>query len=65
MDEADIIKTDGKYIYLLTRQGMLQIVEAKGGDMKLASSSGWSTAGEGNTGDVCRRGCVKCDNVPL
>lgn len=47
VDEADIVKTDGKYIYLVTRQGMLQIVEARGGDMKLASTIRLEAAGEG------------------
>lgn len=36
VDEGDIVKTDGSYIYTLNRSGILQIVAVDGGDMSVA-----------------------------
>ena len=38
VDEADLVKTDGKYIYVLKRTGSLIILAAKEGDMEIMSS---------------------------
>lgn len=35
VDEGDIVKTDGSYIYTLTRSGTLRIVSADGGSMSV------------------------------
>lgn len=36
VDEGDIVKTDGSYIYTLNRSGILRIVAVDGGDMSVA-----------------------------
>ena len=36
VDEGDIVKTDGSYIYTLNRSGVLRIVAVDGGDMSVA-----------------------------
>ena len=38
VDEADLVKTDGTYIYVLKRTGSLVILSAKEGDMEIMSS---------------------------
>ena len=35
VDEGDIVKTDGSYIYTLTPSGILRIVSADGGDLSV------------------------------
>lgn len=37
VDEGDIVKTDGEYIYILRRSGSLEILSAKDGSMEIAS----------------------------
>ncbi len=37
VDEGDIVKTDGEYIYILRRSGSLEILSAKDGSMEIVS----------------------------
>ena len=37
IDEGDIVKTDGEYLYVLTREGMLAIVRVEGESMNVMS----------------------------
>lgn len=46
VDEADIVKTDGSYLYIATREGELQIVKADGADMKIVSTTRLEASGE-------------------
>ena len=53
VDEADVVKTDGQYIYILSGQSDLKIVQADGAELKQVSEihltvdSDWSRYGSG------------------
>ena len=60
VDEADIIKTDGKYLYILKNSGSIQIVSAEGKDSKIVS-----TIIEENPQDSCKEMYVDGDTLQL